>query len=60
MPSPRACNRYGNQFQGSAFLFFAVFLVSLPAQIHFIALSLAINDMLVHIPVFYVIWQVCA
>lgn len=51
---------YGNQFYGPAFGFIIIFLISLPSQIHFIAISLAYNEALVHIPGFYVIWQVGA
>eukprot|EP00035_Acanthoeca_spectabilis_P021354 m.437772 g.437772 ORF g.437772 m.437772 type:complete len:392 (+) comp18152_c0_seq1:89-1264(+) len=47
-----------NQFKGFAFVIVAIFLFSLPAQLHFINVSLMINDALFHIPVFYVFWQV--
>eukprot|EP00038_Savillea_parva_P021527 m.35169 g.35169 ORF g.35169 m.35169 type:complete len:504 (+) comp5249_c0_seq1:121-1632(+) len=47
-----------NQFKGFAIVIVIIFLFSLPAQLHFINVSLMINDALFHIPVFYVFWQV--
>eukprot|EP00037_Helgoeca_nana_P021358 m.215408 g.215408 ORF g.215408 m.215408 type:complete len:417 (-) comp25615_c0_seq4:351-1601(-) len=47
-----------NEFKGFAIVIVALFIFSLPAQLHFINVSLMINDALFHIPVFYVFWQV--
>eukprot|EP00040_Diaphanoeca_grandis_P024898 m.137489 g.137489 ORF g.137489 m.137489 type:complete len:463 (-) comp29922_c1_seq1:95-1483(-) len=49
-----------DEFTGWGMLIVAVFLISLPAQLHFVNVSLMVNDALFHIPVFYVFWQVGA
>lgn len=51
---------YGNQLYGYAWLFVAVLVVSAVSQVHLIQCSFQVNDILIHIPVFYVCWQVGA
>jgi len=49
-----------DDFSGWGMVIVIVFLLSLPAQLHFVNVSLMVNDALFHIPIFYVFWQVGA
>jgi hypothetical protein len=51
--------KYGqNQFKSwKAAILLTMFVLSMPLQVHYINVSLSLNDALFHIPVYFVIWN---